>query len=72
MPVPPPIPDPSHIEMRLLVVAEMLEKAVAEVRRAMADVQGAKQSATLAAESIRAELDRPAPPDDSTGRNDAH
>lgn len=34
-----PPPDRSHIETRLLVVAEMLEKAVAEVRRAMAEVR---------------------------------
>jgi len=33
-------PEPSGIEERLMVVAEMLEKAVAEVRRAMAEVQG--------------------------------
>jgi len=39
MPVPPPLPDPAHIELRLLVVAEMLEKAVAEVRRAMAEIK---------------------------------
>lgn len=39
MPVPPPLPDPGHIETRLLVVAEMLEKAVAEVRRAMDEVR---------------------------------
>lgn len=34
----PPSQDPS-IETRLLVVAEMLERAVAEVRRAMVDVR---------------------------------
>ncbi len=39
MPVPPPLPDPGHIETRLLVVAEMLERAVAEVRRAMDEVR---------------------------------
>lgn len=33
-------PEPSGIEERLMVVAEMLERAVAEVRRAMAEVQG--------------------------------
>jgi hypothetical protein len=38
MPVP-PLPDSNHIETRLLVVAEMLEKAVAEVRRAMDEVR---------------------------------
>ncbi len=40
MPLPPPLPDPAHIETRLIVVAEMLEKAVAEVRRAMKEVRG--------------------------------
>lgn len=35
----PPLPDPRHIEIRLLMVAEMLEKAVAEVRRAMDDIK---------------------------------
>lgn len=40
MPVPPPLSDPTHIEARLLVVAEMLDRAVAEVRRAMAEVRG--------------------------------
>ena len=39
MPTPPPLPDPTHIETRLLVVAEMLDRAVAEVRRAMAEIQ---------------------------------
>lgn len=40
MALPPPMTDPSHLETRLLVVAEMLEKAVAEVRRTMAEVKG--------------------------------
>lgn len=40
MPVSPPMPDPSHIETRLLVIAEMLDRAVAEVHRAVADVKG--------------------------------
>jgi hypothetical protein len=39
MPVPPPLPDPSHLETRLLIVAEMLEKAVAEVRRVTAEMK---------------------------------
>ncbi len=39
MAVPPPLHDPTHIETRLLIVAEMLEKAVAEVRRAVAVVR---------------------------------
>lgn len=39
MPTPPPIPDPTHIETRLLIVAEMLDRAVAEVRRAMAEIR---------------------------------
>jgi hypothetical protein len=40
MPLPPPLPDPTHIETRLLVVAEMLEKAVAEVVNVMAEIRG--------------------------------
>jgi len=39
MPVPPPMHDPSHVETRLLVLAELLERAVQEVRRAMADIK---------------------------------
>lgn len=39
MPVPPPLHDPAHLETRLLVVAEMLERAVAEVRRAMDEIR---------------------------------
>lgn len=39
MPVPPPFRDPTHIEARLLVVADMLERAVAEVHRAMDDIR---------------------------------
>lgn len=37
--IPPPLQDPAQIETRLLVVAEMLEKAVAEVRRTMAEIR---------------------------------
>lgn len=37
---PPPPPDPSQIETRLIVVAEMLDRAVAEVERALALVKG--------------------------------
>ncbi len=40
MSVPPPLPDPAHIETRLLVVASMLEHAVAEVHRTMAVIRG--------------------------------
>jgi hypothetical protein len=40
MPVPPPLPDPSHLETRLLMWAEMLEKAVTEVRRVTAEMKG--------------------------------
>lgn len=40
MPVPPPMHDPAHLETRLLVVAEMLEKAVAEVHKAMDEIRG--------------------------------
>ncbi len=39
MPVPPPLHDPVQIETRLLVVAEMLERAVAEVRRTMDEIK---------------------------------
>jgi hypothetical protein len=39
MPVSPPLPDPAHIEARMLVVADMLEHAVAEVRRAIAEIR---------------------------------
>lgn len=39
MSLPPPLHDPAHIETRLLVVAEMLERAVAEVRKAMNDLK---------------------------------
>jgi signal transduction histidine kinase len=42
MPVPPPIPDPTHIETRLLLVAEMLDRAVAEVRRTMDQLKAGK------------------------------
>jgi hypothetical protein len=40
MPTRPPLPDPSHIEMRLLVVAQMLENAVEEIRHTMAEIKG--------------------------------
>jgi hypothetical protein len=39
MPVSPSAPDPTMIETRLLVVAEMLDKAVAEVRRTMTEIK---------------------------------
>lgn len=39
MPVPAPMHDPSHVETRLMVLAELLERAVQEVRRAMADIK---------------------------------
>lgn len=44
MPAPPSLPDPSQIETRLLIVAEMLERAVAEVRRTMAEIKGGFES----------------------------
>jgi len=31
--------DPTHVETRLLVVAEMLDRAVAEVRKAMDEIK---------------------------------
>lgn len=40
MPLPPPLPDPSHIETRLMVVAEMLTRAVDEVNRVMDEIKG--------------------------------
>ncbi len=43
MPVPPPIPDPSHIEQRLLILAELLDSAVDECRRVAAEIQGTKR-----------------------------
>lgn len=39
MPVPPPLPDPMHIEQRLDAVATLLEDALAEVRRAIDGIQ---------------------------------
>ncbi len=36
-----PPPDPGHIEQRLQILAEMLDRAVAEVRRVVAEIQGA-------------------------------
>lgn len=39
MAVPPPLPDPTHIETRLLIVTEMLDKAIAELRRVTAEVK---------------------------------
>jgi hypothetical protein len=39
MPVPPLLHDPQHIETRLLVVAEMLERAVAEVNRVVDEIK---------------------------------
>lgn len=59
MSVPPPLVDPSHIETRLLIVAEMLDRAVAEVRRAMAEL-----SATAPV------TDEPQPPEPDAGRDD--
>jgi hypothetical protein len=40
------MPDSSHIETRLLVVAEMLERAVAEVHRAIVDARVAEAAPT--------------------------
>lgn len=37
--------DPSQIETRLLVVAEMLDRAVAEVRRAMDEIKSGPAAA---------------------------
>ena len=38
--MPEPRGDPAQIETRLLVVAEMLDRAVAEVRKTMAEIKG--------------------------------
>jgi len=71
MPVPPPLTDPSHIETRLLIVAEMLERAVAEVRRAMAEVKGGIVSDALTHEPVTPQAPSPISPDE--GRSpDAH
>ncbi len=40
MPVPPPIHDPSHIEQRLLILAEILDRAVREVYHVMDEIRG--------------------------------
>lgn len=40
MPVPPPVPDPSHLEARLDLAATLLEEAVADVRKALAQLTG--------------------------------
>ncbi len=39
MSVPPPLHDPAHLETRLLLLAELLERAVAEVRRTAAEIR---------------------------------
>lgn len=44
MSLPPPLPDPARIETRLLVVAEMLKRAEAEVRRTMVEIEGSTAS----------------------------
>lgn len=53
MPVPAPMRDPSHVETRLLILAEMLERAVAEVRRISAEIKS----------DPRTEPDAPGAPD---------
>lgn len=49
MSLPPPLPDPAHIEMRLMVVAAMLDKAVAEVHRTLAEIKGEMADTAAAA-----------------------
>lgn len=39
MPVPPPLPDPSHLETRLLIMVELLDRVVVEARRAIDDLR---------------------------------
>ena len=57
MAVPPPLPDPTHIEMRLLIVTEMLDKAIVELRRVTEEVKTAGP-------------DGPATPDDGSTDDD--
>lgn len=45
MAVPPPFADPTHLEARLTVWLEMLERSVAEVNRVAADIRGAMGTA---------------------------
>lgn len=45
MSVPPPFADPVHLEARLTVWLEMLERSVAEVNRVAADIRGAMAAA---------------------------
>lgn len=63
MAVPPPLPDPTHIETRLLIVAEMLERAVNEVHRVMTDIKG-DTSVALEATDGRSVDDNPTIPPD--------
>lgn len=73
MGLPPPLSDPAHIETRLLVVAEMLEKAVAEVRRTMVEVREDFETRSLA--SVEDYLGGPpdaAPSDDQIRRTDGN
>lgn len=39
MPLPPPLPDPSHLETRLRIMVELLDRVVAEARRAIDDLR---------------------------------
>lgn len=57
MPLPPPVPDPYHTVTRLLVVAEMLEQAVAEVRRAMEEIQADRKPADDASSNSKERRD---------------
>jgi hypothetical protein len=73
MPAPPPFKDPVHLEVRLLAVVEMLDSAIAEVRRAMADVQkdtGPDTEAGPANQGGTAAGDTEEPPHESPGSTD--
>lgn len=59
MPMPPPLSDPSHIPTRLLVVAEMLDRAVEELQRAMDELRNTGPEAPTEAAEAPADSRRP-------------
>lgn len=72
----PPKPDPSHIETRLLIVAEMLERAVTEVRRAMDEIKSdtaVSVTVEVGDKTTKAEITYPtATPPTELGSADVH